>query len=112
MEKTFWQQKLQWFVVEHPFFDANEESIFTPKEGLIISFWFEGNLQVEGKYGEFEINYNSSDMLVLAVGKPFEKGRHIFRIPWNRLISFELKDDNSSTEEITNLLRINPFHNN
>ena len=111
MEQNFWKQKLSAFIVEHPLFlnpeieENEQEDIFTPREGLKIRFWFDGNLQIEGEYGTLEINFNSFDILVLS--KRSDKLDNIFRIPWNRLISFELIIGDEASQKLKDLVRMN-----
>lgn len=106
MAEKFWKDKLQFFIVEHPRFAGSDENIFTPKEGLKIRFWFEGNLQVEGEYETIQINYNSSDILVLSKGES-DESRNIFRVPWKRLVSFELIIGDESSQDLKDLIRMN-----
>lgn len=107
MEQEFWKNELKFFVVKHPFFVGgdSEENIYTPRENLKIRFWFEGNLQIEGSYNELEINYNSPDLLVLA--KRNVEVDNIFRVPWSRLISFELIIGNEANQKLRDLLKSN-----
>lgn len=106
MAKKFWKSKLRWFIVSHPRFEGTEEKIFTPREGLKIRFWFEGNLQIDGEYKTLEINYNSPDLLVLSKGDSDEL-RNIYRIPWKRLVSFELITGDESHQALQHLIRLN-----
>ena len=112
MKKKFWKKKIQWFLVDHPFFEDHEhEKIYTPKEGIKFCFWIEGNLQIEGIYNELEINFNDADLLILSKS-PNRKGSSVFRIPWNRIITIELSSIDEHDTEIGNLLRINPEQSN
>ena len=111
MEQDFWRQKLNPFIVKHPFFlnpdieEHEEEDIFTPREGLKIRFWFEGNIQIEGEFETLEINFNSYDILVLS--KRGDGLDNIFRIPWKRLISFELIIGDEASQKLKDLVRMN-----
>lgn len=111
MDQKFWKQKLSAFIVKHPFFlnpekDKHEQDdIFTQREGLKIRFWFEGNLQIEGENETLEINFNSLDMLVLS--KRSDKLDNIYRIPWNRLVSFELIIGDEASQKLKDLVRMN-----
>ena len=107
MEQDFWKNKLKYFVVKHPFFggEDSEEDIYTPREDLKIRFWFEGNLQIEGGFEELEINYNSPDLLVIA--KRNEEVENVFRIPWSRLISFEIVIGNEASQKLRDLVKLN-----
>ena len=107
MEQEFWKKELKYFLVGHPFFKESdsEEEMFTPRDGLKIRFWFEGNLQIEGEFNKLEINYNSPDLLILA--KRSEGVQNIFRIPWNRLISFELIIGDEASQKLKELVKFN-----
>lgn len=107
MIQDFWKNKLTPFVSKHPYFEGVDpiEEIFTPKKGLKIRFWFEGGIQIEGEYNQLEINYNSPDILILAQRN--EVIENIFRIPWVRLISFELIIGNEADQKIKDLVRLN-----
>jgi hypothetical protein len=102
----FWKQRISYFLVKHPFFEDTEENIFTPKQGLKIRFWFECNLQVEGLYDELQINYNDSEMLVLA------NETSIYRIPWTRLVCFEIIKDKETPQEVLDLLNMTNLNKN
>jgi hypothetical protein len=106
----FWKQELKWFLVKHPFFEKNPEKIYTPKKGLSIRFWIEGNLQIEGVFENLEINYNNSKLLVLATRG--NEGDRIFRVQWNRIVAFELFAGKDATDEIKKLLNISPVRKN
>jgi hypothetical protein len=56
-----WKSQIKWFIEKHPFFTDTTEKIYTPKKGLFIRFWIEGNLQIEGKHEQIHINYNSQN---------------------------------------------------
>ena len=105
MEKDFWKNKLRFFLTEHPFFENTEEDVLTPQQGLKIRFWVEGNLQIEGVYDDLEINYNDPDLLILA--KRNEGLNDIFRIPWHRVICFELIIGDETSDELKKLVRLN-----
>lgn len=63
-------------------------------------------MQIEGEYETIEINYNSSDILVLSKGESDEL-RNIFRVPWKRLVSFELIIGDESSQALRELIRMN-----
>lgn len=106
MVKKIWKSQLRTFIVEHPRFEGSEKDIFTPRKDLKIRFWFEGNLQIEGEYQTLEINYNSPDILVLSKGESDEL-KNIFRVPWKRLVSFELIIGDESSQALQDLIRMN-----
>lgn len=106
----FWKQQLKLFLVKHPFFEKTTEKIYTPKKGLSIRFWFEGNLQIEGIFENLEINYNSSQLLILATRE--NEGDRILRVQWSRIVAFELFAEKDATEDIKKLLHISPVRKN
>lgn len=93
----FWKKELKFFTVRHPQFSSpnvapeEEEQIFTPKEGYLIRFWIEGNLQIIGGNLNLEINFNNPELLVLSL-KDIDQGYHrsTYRIPFERVVCFEL----------------------
>jgi hypothetical protein len=111
MEQNFWREKLSPFIIHHPQFvdleieEYEQEDIYTPREGLKIRFWFEGNIQIEGEYKTIEINFNSYDVLILS--KRSDGVDNIFRIPWKRLISFELIIGDEASQKLKELVRMN-----
>jgi hypothetical protein len=102
----FWKQKISYFIERHPIFMDTEEEIFTPRQDIKVRFWFDGNLQVEGLYNKLEINYNDSDLLILATEYS------IYRIPWNRLIGFEIIIDKNASKETLDLIKMSNLHKN
>ena len=113
MKKSkFWKNKLKFFIVPHPKFEQTDEEIFTPIKGLKIRFWIEGNLQVEGIYENLQINYNSIDCLVLSLNDSESNQANTFRIPWKRIILFELVTNENTDEELLKLISFNPNQNN
>ena len=50
----FWKERISYFLVKHPIFENSEEDIFTPREGMQIRFWFEGNLQIKGTHKDLK----------------------------------------------------------
>lgn len=110
MESVYWKQKLNTFLVPHPIFIDSEskellEDIYTPRQDLKIRFWFEGNLQIKGEHQKLEVNYNVDDILVLS--KRGEHSENIYRVPWNKLISFELIIGNETSQKLKDLVRLN-----
>lgn len=111
----FWKKELKWFVVKHPKYinpkvEEDEEDIWTPRKDITIRFWIEGNIQIEGVHNELEINYNNPRLLILSFPSE-DKKRSIIRVPWKRLIAFELFSTNDE-ENIEELLRIDPERSN
>lgn len=104
---------LQFFIELHKDFiqpeneriDGQSESIYTPKHDLQIVFWFEGGFQISGHNTDLEINFNSKDFLVLSLRQPRQR---IIRVPYNRLIAFELQPIENGSNFNTKYY----FHNN
>jgi len=104
--KKIIKENLKHFIEPHPDFTGTEEEIFTPVKRYTIKFWVEGGLEISGDHGTMEINYNSGDLLVLAVrGQPMER---IIRIPWKRVVAFELLVKKNSGFNTANLIYLTP----
>lgn len=113
MKKSdFWKNELKFFIVSHPDFKKTDEQVFTPKKGLKIRFWIEGNLQIDGIYKFLHINYNSNTCLILSLKDSKSSQSNIFRIPWEKIITFELVTNEDNTDELKKLMQINPNQKN
>ncbi len=84
MENKVWFENLKLFLTPHPELYPEAGEIYTPKEGYEISFLFSGFPSMSGTYGEFEINFNSDDFLILS------KRASVTRILWESVAGFEL----------------------
>lgn len=106
MKKNILINQLKLFIERHPNFLKTKEEIFTPKKGLGIKFWFEGGFEVEGQHNKLEINFNAKaiDLLVLAL-RTSNKER-IIRIPFERIIAFELLPNKNIDSGLSDLLRL------
>ena len=82
MNKAFWKQKLSKLLVE----DGGEPEVYGVKGE--VSFWCEGGLKVTGNQKTLSVNFRDPDMLVLITMKG--STLRIYRIPYARLVSFEL----------------------
>jgi hypothetical protein len=86
-----WIAISQFFLQPHfELFPAGEK-VYVPKDDLEVRLWFEGGLQVFGDAHTLELNFNSDEYLVVAL-REGSKDR-IFRVPWDRLVSFEITRD-------------------
>ena len=93
-----WRTTIRFFLQEHPELFPAGEKVYLPKDELTVTLWFEGGLRVSGDASSLQLNYNSDDLLVLAL---LEGSKHrIFRVPWNRLVSFEIAVDASADRKI------------
>jgi hypothetical protein len=101
---------LKFFIEPHPFFKNTKEKIFVPRKDYTIKFWIEGGLSVEGKSDSLDINFNDDELLILAIrGIPKER---IIRIPWSRVIAFELIVGKDSSINSGDLIFLSPERNN
>jgi hypothetical protein len=94
-----WRTTIRFFLDEHPKLFPAGEKVYVPKTGLTVSLWFDGGLCVSGDANSLELNYNSPDLLVLSLTDA--KQHRIFRVPWNRLVSFELAFDRRTSDEVS-----------
>ena len=96
----YWWPKIKFFVREHPTLFSAGEKVYIPTSG--VSLHFDAGLMITGTPETLEFNLNSDDILVLAVWD--SQGEHIFRVPWERLVCFELWNklnrDGKSPEEL------------
>ena len=105
MKKPILYSRLKFFIKPHPELHPAGEKVFVPRDNLVIRFWFEGNLQVEGDENNLQINLNDDQLLVLALsGKGVNR---IFRIPWQRLVSVELIQKDSLNKEFFQKIFLN-----
>jgi hypothetical protein len=105
MSKSLWKRKLKLFLKPHPVLHPAGEDVYVPTRELKIAFWFEDGLKVVGDEDSLQINFNDPDLLVLAVEA--KKASHIYRVPWRRLVCFELIRDSEVTEETTQRFFLN-----
>lgn len=104
------KDNLKFFIEPHPVFKDTEEEIFVPRKDYTIKFWIEGGLCVDGKSDTLDINFNDDELLILAVrGIPQER---IIRIPWSRVIAFELIVGKDSQINNGNLIYLSPEQKN
>ena len=88
MSPETWKQNIQQFLSPHPAWYEAGEDVHVPRENLTVAFLFDGGLRVVGDSASLEVNYNHPDMLILGVRGP--DGDRIYRMPWDRLVCFEL----------------------
>ena len=108
MKKSELYDSLQFFIEPHEEFIGSDENIFTPNKDIVIVFWFEGGFQVSGGPGVLHINFNAQNYLVLALKEPIDR---IIRIPWKRLIAFELQPQNEN-QKLKDLLKVDQIRKN
>jgi hypothetical protein len=81
------------------------EKVYVPKDDLAITLWFEGGLQVSGDARTLQLNFNSKDYLVVAL-REANRDR-IFRVPWDRLVCFEIATDRNPDGSVRRELFLN-----
>jgi hypothetical protein len=86
-----WIAECQFFLQPHPDLFPAGEKVYVPRDGLTITLWFEGGLQVSGDERALQLNFNSEEYLVVA--RRDASRDHIFRVTWDRLVSFEIATD-------------------
>ncbi|WP_379085561.1 hypothetical protein [Pedobacter sp. UC225_65] len=110
MSRKVIKQHLKYFIEPHPSFKGSEEQIFTPRNDYVIKFWIEGGFEIAGAHSTLEINFNSNELLVLAVrNEPIER---IIRIPWKRIIAFELIINDKSGVNTSDPIYLKPEQKN
>jgi hypothetical protein len=87
-EQKIWKQKLLPFLVPNETLNKLGEDVYGFREKGSISFWFEGGLKVSGNNETLSVNFKDEDLLVLST--LMRKTIRIYRIPYARLVSFEL----------------------
>lgn len=88
MSPEIWKQNLYHFLAPHPAWHDSGEEVYVPRDGISVAFFFDGGLRVAGDSVSLEVNYNNPDLLILGV-KADDSDR-IYRVPWSRLVCFEL----------------------
>lgn len=86
MKQEYWWSTIQFFFDKHPLLFKAGEQAYTPRTACC--FYLEGNLGIRGNAESLIMNLNSHDILVLISKVGNEES--VFRVPWERLISFEL----------------------
>jgi hypothetical protein len=98
MNKTFWKSKLMPFLVPNEVLNKLGEHSYGVKKKLKLAFWFDGGLKVTGNEATLSLNLKDPDLLIL--GTLVRKTTRIYRIPYERLVCFELirgSDDSESS---------------
>ena len=98
MTRVFWKRKLL------PWLEPNEElnklggDSYGLKGKLKVCFWFEGGLKITGNQKSLSLNLKDPDLLVLStlVGEVLRT----YRIPYSRLVCFELIRGSGESGEI------------
>ena len=97
MTKSFWKPKLLPFLAEDTVLNAKGADVYGLRAKQKITFWFDGGLKVTGSKSSLTVNFKDPDLLVLS--SMVRKTIRIYRVPYARLICFELifeaEDDTS-----------------
>ena len=64
------------------------EDLYCVKEKYKVVFWFEGGLKVTGTQASLSVNLKDPHLLILST--LIRKTMRIYRIPYERLVCFEL----------------------
>jgi len=87
-QEKYWRGHLKHFIE----FDTGDYEgageVFVPREHLGIAFLFEGGFRIAGDREALQINFNSPGMLILW--HHTDEVDSVYRIPWSRLVGFEL----------------------
>lgn len=100
-----WIATCKFFLQPHPELHPAGEEVYIPRRDLVVTLWFEGGMKVSGDVKSLQLNFNSADYLVLChIDKRME---HIFRVPWKRLVSFEIAIDRGSDSTLSRRFFLN-----
>ena len=88
MDPETWKRNIQQFLAPHPTWHEPGAQVFVPRNHLSVAFLFDGGLRVVGDGASLEVNYNNPDLLILSVR--VEGCERVYRMPWSRLVCFEL----------------------
>ncbi len=91
-----WIAACKSFLQPHPELFPSGEKVYTPRDDLIVTLWFDGGLRVSGDARSLQLNFNTDEYLVLSLQEGTRD--RIFRVPWDRLVSFELASECGSGE--------------
>jgi len=100
------KQSLRLFLEIHPNFENTEEKIYTPRGDYHINFWIEGGFTIGGNNKNLEVNYNNGSFLILGITDNLHK--RIARIPWKRIIAFELIVKDKFGTDTSDLIYLKP----
>jgi hypothetical protein len=96
MTRSFWKSKLLPFLVPDKQLNKSGEDCYSVRPEVKIAFWCDGGLRVEGGNKNLEISFKDAHLLHLMVGN--SKTIRSYRLPYSRLISFELIHKNTHGE--------------
>jgi len=100
-----WIAACQYFLQPHPELFPAGEKVYVPKGNLHVTLWFEGDLQVSGNSQSLQLNFNTDEYLVLALHEGTTE--RSFRVPWERLVSFEIALERKSGDDSSRDLFLN-----
>ena len=101
MNKEFWMPRMLPYLILIEAMKKIGEEAYEVREKLRMVFLFDGGFKVSGEKNKVSISFKDADLLVLMTGpNPVQ----IYKIPYHRLVGFELikptkksgeKDDDS-----------------
>ena len=101
MTREFWMPRMLPYLIPIEAMREIGEEAYEVKEKLQMVFLFDGGFKVSGEKDKVSISFKEADLLVLMTGpNPVQ----IYKIPYHRLVGFELihstkkggkKDDDS-----------------
>jgi hypothetical protein len=91
-----WIATCSFFLEPHPELFPAGEKVYIPRDGLTVTLWFDGGLRVTGDAATLQLNFNTDEYLVVALQDGSRE--RIFRVPWQRLVSFELSRERNGEE--------------
>jgi hypothetical protein len=96
MTREFWMRKMLPFLIPIEAMKKVGEDAYEVKKKLQMIFLFEGGVKVSGEKNKVSIHFNDPDLLILMTGPNPVK---IYRIPYQRLIGFELVNESKKMED-------------
>jgi len=106
MTRSFWKRKIRHWLEPDPTLHPMGEDVYSPQKKLKIAFWFEGGLKVTGDNSDLSVNFNDPDLLILSL--LVRKTIRIYRVPYSRLVCFELIRGGAKDEDVfTNRFSVN-----
>ncbi|GEO07357.1 hypothetical protein AAE02nite_50210 [Adhaeribacter aerolatus] len=86
MDRDTWKSKLLPFLKPFLQTTGKECEVYTPAKGMPIRFIFEGTFFMEGRHGDFLLNFSDPDIFILTI-----RSQHkAVRVAWSKLVAFEL----------------------
>jgi hypothetical protein len=97
MDAESWKSHIKFFLEPYPKYHATGEDMWIPGKDYKIAFIFNGVLRIVGDARSLIVNYNSPHYLILIIETSSSK--HVYSVPWEHLVAFELIQDHDTPED-------------